>query len=430
MKKLFLIAATAAIVFASCDKLSGGRQDEAETRMNVVISFPKSMGTRAADTNASDKDVAVESVTVFVFGEDGKGALGNGTTFEMADFTATGSNTYALSQSKRIQTTVGKKRVYVGINLPDGLKGATSEDDLKDKASTAGLESDNSVTMLSEVATPTLASQEDSAAETPVSNVVQAEVKRLVSKIAVTMGDEASFTLDEDKPSGASFTITPDKFTVGGLATTFFPVERFDDGGKLQTPGDDVEAIEEEMFDINPKGTALSALEAFYVPEHSDMSRLYMQSDLTHAVVRARVEFAKFAIVGDEGIDYEDVTSLSPGGFVYVFRNGGDTYFCRTASIASGVKNELLVSIPHDTYPVDENGSIHTYYHLFLNRDETDVLAVRRNQFFDITITGANGLGSPSPEAPEEPLLESTYLEVSVDVLAWDYRPMDRVLGE
>ncbi len=429
MKKLFLIAATAAIVFASCDKWPGGGKDDGEARMNIVISFPKAMGTRAVDNNASDKDVAVESVTVFVFDEDGNGVLGNGTSFALSDFTATGGNTYSLSQSERIQTTVGKKRVYVGINLPESLKSADNEDDLIESASTAGLEGENSVTMLSSVATPTLASQEDSEEDTPATNIVTTEVKRLVAKVAVTMGEEDYFTLSEDDPNGASFTVTPDKFTVGGLATTFYPVERLD-GGMLSTPGDDVEAVGSEMRDINARGTALAALAAFYVPEHSDMSREYLQSNLTHAVVRARVGFAKWAIVGSEGVDYENVSSLTPGGFVYVFRHDGDTYFCKSASAAAAVKNELGVSPAHDVYSVDENGRFYTYYHLFLNRDETDVLAVRRNQFFDITITGANGLGSPSPIAPDEPLLESTYLEVSVDVLAWDYRPMDRVLGE
>ncbi len=258
---------------------------------------------------------------------------------------------------------------------------------------------------------------------------MEAEVQRLVAKIAVTMGDDPSFTLNEGDVNEATFTITPDRFSVGGLATTFYPVQRIT-SGVLETPGDAVDAAEVEMRDINANGTAVDELEAFYVPEHADMERNYIQSALTHVIVRAEVEFKKWAIVGSEGVDYEDVTSLTPESSVFVFRNGDDTYFCKSASVATGVKNELGVTATNEVYAVDENGKFYTYYHLFLNKDEPDMLAVWRNQFFDISITGAKGLGSVTPTAPDEPLVETTYLEVSVDVLAWDYKAIDQILGQ
>ncbi len=430
MKKLFLLTAAAvatAVTMASCnDGPSGDDPTEGKNaRMNVVVSFPRSMGTRAGDTNASDKDTEIESVTVFVFDEDGNGVLGNATTFDFDDFNEIADNEFELKTENRIQTTAGPKRIYVGINLPADLASAANETVLIESASTVGLEGTNSVAMLSELVERTLVSQEESDAVTPGENNVPAEVRRLVSKIAVTLGEQEEFTIDND-PGGTVFTVIPDQFSVGGLATTFYPVERLE-GGMLETPGDEVDDAEPIMRAINPEDTPVSDRDAFYVPEHTDMSRTYSQRALTHVVVRAEFTFDKFATVG-RGIEYVDANAP---GYAYVFRFEGNTYVCSSSTIADVVVNELTTDdIPILHYTADTNGKFHTYYHLFLNGDESDMYAVYRNQFFDITVTGARSLGGLTIIPPDEPLVETTYLEVSVDVLEWEYKPMNRVLGE
>jgi hypothetical protein len=435
MRKLFLMAATAAMAMVSCDKESGGNVPETgNAQMNVVISFPKTMGTRAADTNASTKDVEIETVTVFVFDGDGNGVLGNGASFTDADFIPLAGNKYKLDPAKRILTTAGPKRIYVGINLPTALAGAATESVLIDKASAVGLEGANSVAMLSDLAEKTLVAQENDTDPTPAANVVPTQVKRLVAKIAVTAGTASDYTLAGPTADvAATFTITPDQFAVGNLATTFYPVQRLT-GGMLVTPGDDVNPAVTNFRDINAAGTAVSSLAAFYVPEHSDMARTFLQGDLTYAVVRSEFTFAKWAKVGSSSVEFEDVTTLSPGSFVYSFRIGEATYFCQSNSVANQVKNELGYDpavLLSDAYEVAADGKLYTYYYLFLNKDEVDMLAVKRNQFFNIKVADVAGLGLPNivPD-PDEPVVGTTNLEVSVDVLEWDYKSIDQILGQ
>jgi hypothetical protein len=436
MKKLILLAAVAATALTSCEKganVNGNVKEDA--KMNVVISFPQTMGTRAADTNASDKDVAIESVTVFVFDATGKAEAGNGTTFLQKDFNVVSGNKFELKPDRRIQTTAGSKRIYVGMNLPTELKEASSESVLIESASTLGLEGSNSVAMLSEVSTPTLVSQDSDAASTPKTNVVAAEVKRLVAKVAVTAGSKATWELNKENngssnSDGNTFSVTPDKYAVGGMATTFYSVQRIN-GGKLVTPGDNVSTKVATFRNLNPKGSATSDLDAFYVPEHADMSGNYLQGDLTYAVVRAEFTFAKFAKVGNDGIEYEDAT-FTPESMVYTFRDGDITYFCKTSTIANKVKNELGITATNEVYEVDAAGKLYTFYHVFLNQDDADMLAVKRNQFFDIKVSEVRGLGfSETVPEPEVPVAEAenTYLEVSIDVIAWDHKPIDQILG-
>jgi hypothetical protein len=437
MKKLFLLAALATTAMTSCEKGADANGNEKEdAKMNVVISFPQAMGTRVNDSNASAKDVAIESVTVFVFDQNGKAETGNGTTFLQQDFNVVSGNKFELKPDKRILTTAGSRRIYVGINLPTALKGAADEKALIAKASIVGLEGANSVAMLSKVAARTLVSQKNDGDPTPANNVVSTEVERLVSKVAVIAGENATWPLNEENGGGTgngnTFSVTPDKFSVGGLATTFYPVQRLSNG-KLDTPGDKVDDGVAQFRDINPKGSTISALDAFYVYEHSDPKQTYLQKDLTFAVVRAEFTFAKFAKTGTGGIEYEDAATLASGASVYTFRVGNITYACRSEAIADQVKTALGVDLsttPTDLYKADAAGKLYTYYHLFLNKDETDRLAVKRNQFFSINVSGVRGLGSSEdvPD-PDEPVVEETNLEVITDVLAWDHKPIDQILG-
>ncbi len=95
------------------------------------------------------------------------------------------------------------------------------------------------------------------------------------------------------------------------------------------------------------------------------------------------------------------------------------SYFVGTPSIANTV-----------SYPADDNNKLYTYYPIFLN--EMDNYTVYRNQFFDIRVTGAKGLGFKTPgDLPiDAPLIELTQLEVDVNVLDWEHKLMDTILGE
>ncbi len=428
MKKIFLMAAAAATLLASCAKEENPNNVDngAEAKMDVVISFPKTM-TRAADGNASALDVAVNTIDVFVFNADGTAATGNDVV-NIDDFTTGSNNTYTLKPESRITTTAGTKTIYVGINLPAALAGATSESTLKNAADVTGLSTASGVAMLSAPKSQNLQAQEEDTTPTVNANVVPVTVERLVAKIAVTAGSESGYT-----PSSASFTVAPDKFAVGNLATSFYPVQRMENN-KLVTPTTDDNTVQ-GLKAINTNGTAAKSLtDYFYVPEYRP-AITNLRSDATYAVVRGSFTFTKYSTVSDGSIAVGDAPALAAGDDVYVVRAGANTYFCESNDIALNVLDAADGEGYIDVYEVADDNNLYTYYYVFINAADgvTDPLAVYRNQFINLTVNDVKGLGVPgdptNPDTPPttppgggETVIETeAYLEVEVDVKVWDY---------
>lgn len=430
MKKLFVAALAAVTVFASCSKEDNVArtisEEGAKTTMGLAISFPQ---TRAADaSNATADEVTVKDVTIFIFNTDGSASTGNGEVRAYADFTPKGNNVYALNENKRISTTAGGKHIYVGINLPTALKGMASEDALKAAWQfnmASDLTASTGFAMMSPVANETLAAQE--ADTTPTANQVTVSVERLVSKVGVRQGTGSTGTFAH------AFTITPDKFAVGNLATKMFPIQQLT-GTKLMTPMVNSTAVN-ALVALNTGSTANKDLAVYYVPEHRPASNL--RGEATYAVIRGKIAVENFARV-DAGAIVTDVTpGISAGDEVFVVRaEAGDVYICEDLTAASAVQDKLTDANIYK-YIADSNADLYCFYYVFLNNDAAlndNQLAVFRNQFFDITVGAIKGIGFPGDETdpsvpepeipdPEIPIIETdAYLEVIVDVAPWDYK--------
>lgn len=415
-----LSAALAAVVaFSSCskdDSQSVGSGDEA--KMDLTINFP--MVTRAADGNATAQDVAINSVTVFIFDKTGAHANGSPAAFVKGDFTDNGNNSYSLLENKRITTTSGTKNVYVGINLPTSLKGVSNEAEFIAEASTANLYTTGDVAMLSAPEKKNLQAQVIGG--TPTVNKVSLTVQRLVSKIAATKGTAANYTVG----TGATFTVAPDQFTVGNLASHFYPVQRVV-SNKLVTPMKNTTDVALPQLALNANGTAANALTStFYVPEHST-SIGNLRGEATYAVIRGSFTFSHYADVANGAITTSAATGHTGG--IWVVRKADKTYFCKSQQIALNVVDAL-----GGFAEIFEYKALYTFYYVFINKDvSADPLAVYRNQFRNVTINTVKGLGVPGdPNTPtnppvvipdpDEPVVETTaYLEVNIDVAAWDY---------
>jgi hypothetical protein len=168
MKKLFLMAASAAMMLASCSEVETGNKtpgngnngDGSEAQTSIAFTVP--IGNAGASTRADDGtpvdpmkpgEFEVNAVDVWVFGADGLAAetghhdtfnagtpiaitpvVQNGVTYSQAanDFYVTivdgtpgtnaGTATYVLKDSEAITTTSGDAIIYVGINVPETLK--------------------------------------------------------------------------------------------------------------------------------------------------------------------------------------------------------------------------------------------------------------------------------------------------------------------
>ena len=444
MKRIFYFAVMAAFMFTSCSKEESINITPSgeKAALDLVISFPAA--TKAADSNASAADTKVTDVTVFVFNDNGSFAGMNGgnvpVTFVPADFTInTATNTYTLVEGKRITTTAGPVKIYVGINLPAALKSMATENALKAEYA-AGIsvlaDATNGITMLSAVKPATLKAQEAGSTPTLASNKVAVTVERLVSKVAARQATSTT------GPFANGFTVAADQFSVGNIATHIYPVQRIENS-VLVTPMKNSTAVG-NLVALNASATSVTdaAFRSFYVSEHRP-SINNLRREATYAVVRGAITFTGFAYV-DAGVIKVDGTPTLPaaGGKIYMVRDnvaGNATYFCKDLSDASLVVGRLTNATIHE-YIVATDGKVYCFYYIFLNKTETDALAVYRNQFFDISVGNVTGMGYPGdPVNPDKPatvipdpdvpvIPTAAYLEVVVDVKEWDYKPINTTL--
>ena len=437
MKKFLFLALAAVFALTGCNKDSRNiyADNGSDAALDLVISFP---ATRAADANATAADTKVTDVTVFVFNNDGSLATMNGgaapVTLTVADFTVdAATNTYTLLEGKRITTTAGAVKIYVGINLPSALKSKATESALKAEYATgvADLAGANGIAMLSAVQSATLNAQE--AGGTPTVNKVTVTVERLVTKVAVRKA-----TSPTTGAFAKGFTIAADQFAVGNIATHIFPVKRVENN-KLVAPMKNSTAVGTQVA-LNANGTGVTdaAFNSFYVNEHRPTINNF-RGEATYAVVRGEITFTGFAYVDAGVIKVNGTPTLVAGNKVYMVRDAGNTYFSKDLTDASAIHALLTDATIHE-YIVATGNKLYCFYYIFLNRNEADALAVYRNQFIDITVGNINGVGYPGdPTDPTKPpviipdpdipvISTDAYLEVIVDVKAWDYKTVNTTL--
>lgn len=219
MKKLFVSALAVALVFSSCTKDSGNGNgtgngtdgDGVGTKLGLTLTFPRSEGTRATDTeNATPDEMNVNSIHLFIFNSDGTAANAvNPIEMTLSDFTVVNNatnDTYTLKHSKRVTTTTGTKRIYVGINLSDefldGFDATYTESKLNDYFETTLAKlidadptavskkryiSGNKFEMFTDVvATPSLVAETDP--NWSNTNMVEVEVIRQAAKMTADFG--------------------------------------------------------------------------------------------------------------------------------------------------------------------------------------------------------------------------------------------------
>lgn len=426
LKSILAVACAATMMFASCsndDNSNGFVKGDKEAQLNIAIAFPQAETRTVSDANATADELEITDITVFIF-ENGVAAPGNGTVIGADKFDEPTNNVYTLKESDRITTTNGTKNIYVGVNLPNSMKGFTSENELS-KALTvvpADLQSARGSAMFS-VSTVSKYLKESAAAEpTPLDNQVEVEVERLVAKVAVSHGTSSSYTVD-----GVTYTV--DKFAVGQYGTSMFPSKVVKDG-KLITPYERT-AAPTNLFDVNAAGTAQNQLLSNYVIENATENLL--GGEATYAVVRASFAPEKLSRIDGNGDVEQYTTTLTAGDDVWVVRHSGNVYFAVDKTTAEAVAQKLMVPNPNLVATVQEYKGSYCYYYVYLNEDSaTKKLEIHRNDFIHITVSGVKGLGASGdttngqtpvdPENPNEPIVKSdTYLLVKVTVKSWDY---------
>ena len=145
MRKIFLMAAAAATLFASCTKEENGGDlpgNGEPAKVGFSFKLPESAFTRAngdPQPASNPDEISVKRISVFIFDVNGMPATVNPyTKFDDTEVAAAFAKTsvsnndvYTLQEDYYIETNSGKAHIYVGVNLPASLdKAYANETDL------------------------------------------------------------------------------------------------------------------------------------------------------------------------------------------------------------------------------------------------------------------------------------------------------------
>jgi hypothetical protein len=442
--KIFAMAAFAATVLSAVSCQKGGivnpSEEGAEAKMGITITFPRSGSTRAVDTNASAQDMIVSSIDVFIFNNDGSAAKGNDLV-NLGLFEKTGDNKWTLKDESLITTTAGTKRIYVGVNLPAGLNGASTESALMTAYNGVGslysnTDDQSGVAMLSPVTV------KDVVTGASDKNLVSVSVVRMAAKVTATMG--SSYNAVPSAVKEPKFTVHPDRYTVGNTALSVYPVKRMN-GSNLVTPGDndngtktdvvktvaDLDIDANPQVDINPDGTAGNLKTGRYVPEHSTSTN-WLRGESTYAVVRGELKPSKYSKFENGGVNEEYADA--PATFtvpVWAIRYSGRVYFTENVADRDAIAAHFNLpngGVDYFQEYIPAAGRLYTFYYVFIAENEVDKLAVHRNRIYDVIVNSVKGIGQPGmpakPHEPDRPVYTTdAELDVEVTVEDWTYVP-------
>jgi hypothetical protein len=432
--------AAAMLGAVSCQKGTGTVvQEGVEASMGLTISFSKNAETRASDGNASNQDMIVDKIDVFIFNPDGSAALGNNVAEKSHFENIAGTNTWTLKSANLIKTTTGNKKVYVGINLPAGLEDATSESVLTTKfeitvgALYSNTDETKGVAMLSEMTAKAIGTNSNNN-----HNDVSVIVSRMPAKVTATLKD--GFISNPSAVTDPKFTVDPDQFTVGNTALSVYPVKRINGQNLLITPGDtndiktdqpkvtaNLDLTNNPQLTINPESKANKDKKGHYVPENSTSTR-FLRKEATYAVVRGELKPTHYSKLDGDDIK-EDIAVTTPfTNSVWAIKYSGKVYFTDNADDRTAIISKLGITNPgvdnlQEYIPV--GGKLYTFYYVFLAENEADKLAVQRNHIYDILVKSVKNIGQPGlrekPSDPDEPVY--TYeAELDVEVLVDDWK--------
>lgn len=409
--KQYAAFALMGLALGACNKPGGEGPDslgpdEGKTgRLKLSFALPDKIGTYApgdGDDNATDAEVAVDYIDVFIY-DDGGGFGLTHETILAADMTQgpVGTpNVWTLDDP--IPVRPGRKQVYVGVNLPSYIVNrlvtghyvnesfasadpAAGDDDLVRSTGhlaffNADLTGDVHIVDVPETGTPT-----------PFS----VNVSRLVAKIIVKEGSGLSKVTSGGVVSDLQFTIGQRNDSIYVMPLEGLVDPNFENGagvGELEDPVDD---ILYPYVQVNPS-TLTSAdwgavgTNKVYAPENTvDGSVGAQHQDVTYVSVRAKFT----PNVWDDG-----GTPDASGEFWAVFTGSdddeglGQRYFTTEAAADQFIiDNPSIAATDAPSHYV--NG--HCYYRLYLNPDSYNIL---RNNLYEATITHINYIGTPTPD--------------------------------
>ncbi|MGJ1265555.1 Mfa1 family fimbria major subunit [Sphingobacterium spiritivorum] len=403
MKK-YAIIALAGLTLASCKKQGGeinpvNPEEGKDARITLNITPAASIGTYAS-TEDTDGGTANESkintIDVFLYSEEGSLTPAGHQRFTGADAN--------IGTSKTIQTKTGRKRIYIGINLPESLA-----NQLKDNYSV--MESPYAVNML-QLATAndgvmmfsqSVVSLDIKEGNDPA-NKVSIPVSRLLAKAAVLQGNSLSLS------NVQGGTVSDLEYTVAQRNKQIFVGQLYDfkdpnwaymnpfvsgNSGTLtaEYQANFTGVLNTDYKTVDAKGTANDILKTVYIPENT--TELPAPTQVTYIQVKGKFTPTTLQAGGTPNAD---------GTFYVMFGQIGSNdalhqlYFStQAAADAEAALSKYSNGTTQRSVVLKYDKGI-CYFRLYLNEDQVagaTKLGILRNTFFKAQITKINGLGTP-----------------------------------
>lgn len=414
MKVFFnYLMATAALAvgFTSCsndDDITGNGgnpiQNGKATTFTLSIAQPK---TYAVDPNATVDESQMNTVDVFIFND--ADVLEKRERLNGSDFTPSTDNEYTANRT--IASTVGAKKIYVGVNLSDELardvasRGLTaiqqvsSAYDLMNPA--------NGFAMFSKVAsTATFVEATDANAAT--ANKVSASVARLLAKVAVEKGAALQYNV-------LGGTISDLQFSLSNITKLYYmlpSVSNFSPANTLAS------FYKENAYKaVNANGTAIKTANVSYALENASAENLEGYS--TYASIRAKFlpsTVVKLAAAGDGTSGLVSETAPSTPQTFYVVVNAGVRYYFLSQADAAAYNTEINGGSA-STLETYTDG--YCYYKAYLN--PAGNYNIYRNNLYKVNITAVNGIGKSGDDItdPEQEISKPTNITIDITVEPW-----------
>lgn len=198
-KVIMTMTAAAVMGLASCsnenDPMGGDPTPQGEpTSMKLVLDLSGGAYTRAIqDDNATDAEKKIESLNVYIY--DANGIFEKEHTIQFADLKEVVGQVNQYATQNVLETTTGKKTIYVGANMTDAMKQIMKANSAKALAkkgvgvALAEITAQTGFVMFSTTAADNtfVATAADQADNIPADNQVKVTLQRLAAKIAVGM---------------------------------------------------------------------------------------------------------------------------------------------------------------------------------------------------------------------------------------------------
>lgn len=230
-KVIMTMTAAAVMGLASCSNentpMGGDLTPQGEpTSMKLVLDLSGGAYSRAiSDNNSKTEETTIDKLQVYIYNDKGIFEKEHEIPFAELEEVVGHDNQYATKN--RLAATTGKKTIYVGANMTDGMKQimkANSVQALAKKgvgAALSDITTDNKFVMFSTVAAGNTlkATDANQADQIPTENQVTVTLQRLAAKIAVGMTANLA---DPGVKQGAAGEITDLGFLVDNINKMYY----------------------------------------------------------------------------------------------------------------------------------------------------------------------------------------------------------------